>query len=133
MLYLGVRRTMRSKIRIGRIHSLRIGSDLTIHVVISFFLRYTWSVRLDLFLKKSGLVKRRTVAQGLCDAGKVLVNGRVARSAKEVKPGDGLMLIFSTRSVQIEILAIPAASQKAGVVQPYRMISEKRFIQRDDA
>ena len=133
MLYLGVRRTMRSKIRIGRIHLLRIGSDLTIHVVISFFLRYTWSVRLDLFLKKSGLVKRRTVAQGLCDAGKVLVNGRVARSAKEVKPGDGLMLIFSTRSVQIEILAIPAASQKAGVVQPYRMISEKRFIQRDDA
>ena len=90
-------------------------------------------MRLDLFLKKSGLVKRRTVAQGLCDAGKVLVNGRVARSAKEVKPGDGLMLIFSTRSVQIEILAIPAASQKAGVVQPYRMISEKRFIQRDDA
>jgi ribosomal 50S subunit-recycling heat shock protein len=133
MLYLGVRRTMRPKIRMGRIFLLRIGSDVTIHVVISFFLRYTWSVRLDLFLKKSGLVKRRTVAQGLCDAGKVLVNGRVARSAKEVKPGDCLMLIFSTRSVQIEILAMPAASQKAGVVQPYRMISEKRFIQRDDA
>ena len=90
-------------------------------------------MRLDLFLKKSGLVKRRTVAQELCDTGRVLVNGRAARSAKEVKPGDGLMLIFSTRSVQIEILAIPAASQKAGVVQPYRMISEKRFIQRDDA
>jgi len=90
-------------------------------------------VRLDLFLKTSGLVKRRTVAQGLCDTGRVLVNGRVARSAKEVKQGDVIMLVFSTRSVQIEILAIPAATQKSGVVQPYRVISEKSFAQKDDA
>jgi ribosomal 50S subunit-recycling heat shock protein len=89
-------------------------------------------VRLDLFLKESGLVKRRTVAQELCDTGRVLVNGRVARPAKEVKPGDGIMLVFSSRSVQIEILAIPAAKQKPVVVQPYRVISEKRFAQKDD-
>ncbi|HUI67295.1 MAG TPA: S4 domain-containing protein [Nitrospirota bacterium] len=90
-------------------------------------------MRLDLFLKKSGLIKRRTVAQDLCDTGRVLVNGRVARSAKEVKPGDGIMLVFSTRSVQFEILAIPGAKQTSVVVQPYRMISEKRFAQKDDA
>jgi len=88
-------------------------------------------VRLDLFLKTSGLVKRRIVAQELCDTGRVLVNGRVARSAKEVKPGDGIMLVFSTRSVQIEILAIPAAKQKSGMIQPYRVIGEKRFAQKD--
>ena len=89
-------------------------------------------MRLDLFLKKSGLIKRRTVAQELCDAGRVLVNGRGARPAKEVKPGDGIMLVFSTRSVQIEVLAIPAAKQKSVVVQPYRVISEKRFALKDD-
>jgi len=90
-------------------------------------------VRLDLFLKTSGLVKRRTVAQELCDTGRVLVNGRVARSAKEVKQGDVIMLVFSTRSVQIEILALPAAKRKSVVVQAYRVISEKSFAKKDDA
>ena len=90
-------------------------------------------MRLDLFLKESGLVKRRTVAQKLCDTGRVLVNGRVARPAKEVKPGDGIMLVFSSRSVQIEILAIPEAKQKSVVIQPYRVISEKKFAQKDNA
>ncbi|MGE5750827.1 MAG: S4 domain-containing protein [Nitrospirota bacterium] len=90
-------------------------------------------MRIDLFLKTSGLVKRRTVAQELCDMGRVLVNGRVARPAKEVTPGDVIMLVFSTRNVQIEILAIPAAKQKSGVVQPYRVISETRFAQKDKA
>jgi ribosomal 50S subunit-recycling heat shock protein len=107
---------------------------LIIQVVIAFFLRYTYiKVRLDLFLKKSCLIKRRTVAQDLCDRGRVLVNGRVARPAKEVKPGDGIILIFSTRSVQIEILAIPAAKQKSVVVHPYRVVSERRLTQKDDA
>ncbi|HEX9137465.1 MAG TPA: RNA-binding S4 domain-containing protein [Nitrospirota bacterium] len=90
-------------------------------------------MRIDLFLKTSGLVKRRTVAQELCDMGRVLVNGRVARPAKEVAPGDVIMLVFSTRNVQIEILAIPAAKQKSGVVQAYRVISEKSFAKKDDA
>jgi ribosomal 50S subunit-recycling heat shock protein len=90
-------------------------------------------VRLDLFLKTSGLVKRRIVAQELCDTGRVLVNGRVARSAKEVKPGDGIMLVLSARSVQIEVLSIPEAKQQSHVVQLYRVISEKRFAQKDDA
>jgi ribosomal 50S subunit-recycling heat shock protein len=90
-------------------------------------------VRLDLFLKTSGLVKRRTVAWELCDTGRVLVNGRVARPAKEVKPGDNIMLVFSTRSVQIEILAIPAAKQKSRAFQPYCVIGEKIFAQKDGA
>ena len=90
-------------------------------------------MRLDLFLKKSGLIKRRTVAQELCDTGRVLVNGRVARPAKEVKPGDGIVLVFSTRSVQLEVLAIPAAKQKSAVVHPYRVIGENRSARKDDA
>jgi ribosomal 50S subunit-recycling heat shock protein len=88
-------------------------------------------VRLDLFLKTSYLVKRRAVAQELCDSGRALVNGRAARPAKEVKPGDSITLLFSTRSVEIEILAIPAARRKSGMVEPYRVIRETRFAQKD--
>jgi ribosomal 50S subunit-recycling heat shock protein len=89
-------------------------------------------VRLDLFLKASCLVKRRAVAQELCDSGRVLVNGRAARPAKEVKPGYGITLLFSTRSVEIEILAIPATRRKSGVVEPYRVIREIRSARKDD-
>jgi ribosomal 50S subunit-recycling heat shock protein len=90
-------------------------------------------VRLDLFLKTARLIKRRTIARELCDHGRVLVNGRVARSAKEVKPGDGVTLLFSARSVEIEILAIPGPQRETGLVEPYRVIRETRFVKKDDA
>ena len=101
------------------------------NVVIPFLLRYTLIVRLDLFLKTSRLVKRRAVAQELCTSGRALVNGRVARPAKEVKPGDGITLLFSTRSIEIEILAIPAVRRNSGMAEPYRVIRETRFAQED--
>ena len=88
-------------------------------------------MRLDLFLKTSRLVKRRAVAQELCTSGRALVNGRVARPAKEVKPGDGITLLFSTRSIEIEILAIPAVRRNSGMAEPYRVIRETRFAQED--
>lgn len=68
-------------------------------------------MRLDLFLKTSRLVKRRTVAQEMCDAGKVLVNGSPAKSAKEVRPGDILRLSYASRTIEIEVLAVPASSK----------------------
>jgi ribosomal 50S subunit-recycling heat shock protein len=49
-------------------------------------------LRLDLFLKRCGLVKRRTQAKELCDAGGVAVNGREAKASREVLPGDVLHL-----------------------------------------
>ena len=49
-------------------------------------------MRLDKFLKVSRLVKRRTVANELCDAKHVTVNGKMARASYEVKAGDVLEL-----------------------------------------
>lgn len=83
-------------------------------------------MRLDLFLKTSRLVKRRAVAQELCEAGRALVNSREAKPAKDVRPGDRVTLIFSGRSVEIEVLAIPSKSFGSGVVESFRLISEKR-------
>lgn len=45
-------------------------------------------MRLDLFLKETRLIKRRTIAKELCDAGKVLVNDKVSKPSAEVKEGD---------------------------------------------
>ncbi len=68
-------------------------------------------MRLDLFLKSSRLCLRRTVAQEMCEAGLVLVNGSVAKSAITVKPGDELSLRRRERVTRIRILSLPAARQ----------------------
>jgi len=102
-------------------------------VVKPLFLRYNCFVRLDLYLKTSRLVKRRTVAQAMCDEGRVLVNGREARPAKEVKPGDTITLAFSTRSVEIEVLGIPVTSKKGSAEELYRVTTDKRTENEDNA
>lgn len=84
-------------------------------------------MRLDLFLKASRLVKRRAVASALCDAGRVLINDRAARPAKEVKQGDRITLAFGARSIEVEVLVIPATSKKPATEAPYRVIAEKRL------
>lgn len=57
-------------------------------------------MRLDKFLKVSRLIKRRTVANEACDAGRVSLNGRLARSSAEVKAGDEIEIVFGNRTVK---------------------------------
>jgi ribosomal 50S subunit-recycling heat shock protein len=84
-------------------------------------------VRLDQFLKLSRLVKRRAVAQELCDAGRVLVNGHEAKPAKEVKQGDGITLKFPSRILELEVLDLLAVSpNKTDAPLLYRISAEKR-------
>jgi ribosomal 50S subunit-recycling heat shock protein len=85
-------------------------------------------MRLDLFLKTSRLVKRRTVAQDMCVAGRVLVNGHEAKPAKEVKPGDVISLKFSSRIVELEIVGmLDASSRKLSPAERYKVKSESRL------
>ena len=63
-------------------------------------------MRLDKFLKVSRLIKRRTVANEACDAGRVLVNGKVAKASQNVKEGDVIEIQFGTRSVKAEVLDV---------------------------
>jgi len=85
-------------------------------------------MRLDLFLKTSRLVKRRTVAQEMCSAGRVLVNGHEAKPAKEVKPGDVITLKFLSRVVDLEIVGmVNAPSRKISPEELYRVTSETRL------
>ena len=68
-------------------------------------------MRLDLFLKASRLCPRRTIAQKLCDAGLVSLNGTVAKSAHAVRPGDEITLRRRDQLVRIRVLALPASKQ----------------------
>ena len=63
-------------------------------------------MRLDKFLKVSRLIKRRTVANEACDAGRVLVNGNVAKASLQVKPGDIIEIQFGTKTVKAEVLQL---------------------------
>jgi len=88
-------------------------------------------VRLDLFLKTSRLVKRRTVAQDMCEAGRVLVNKTAAKPAKEVKPGDLVTLTYATRIIDLEVLGLPEKGSKALPIEIYRVVSQTRIKEQD--
>ena len=69
-------------------------------------------MRLDKYLKVSSLIKRRTVANEACDAGRVSVNGKVAKASQDVKAGDVIEIGFGTKNVKVEVLAVQDTSKK---------------------
>ena len=69
-------------------------------------------MRLDKFLKVSRLIKRRTVANEACDAGRVLVNDKPAKASVKVKPGDIKEIQFGTRKLKVEVLDIKDTTKK---------------------
>ncbi len=83
-------------------------------------------MRLDLFLKATRLVMRRTVAQEMCEAGVVHINGAVAKSSRSVVVGDEIVLRRRDRLLTIRVLALPASKQtsRADASTLYQIISD---------
>ena len=69
-------------------------------------------MRLDKYLKVSRLIKRRTVANEACDAGRVLLNDKVARASAEVKAGDVITIQFGIKDVKVEVLTVQETVRK---------------------
>ena len=69
-------------------------------------------MRLDKYLKVSRLIKRRTVANEACDAGRVLINDKPAKASAQVKAGDILEIQFGSRNVRVEVLGAQAFSDR---------------------
>lgn len=69
-------------------------------------------MRLDKYLKISRLIKRRTIANEACDAGRVTVNGRTAKASLNVKEGDIIEIAFGTRTVKVRVLKIQESAKK---------------------
>ena len=79
-------------------------------------------MRLDKFLKVSRLIKRRTVANEACDAGRVLVNDRPANASAQVKAGDELEIQFGSKSVRVEVLNVQETVKKEEAQELYRYL-----------
>ena len=69
-------------------------------------------MRLDKYLKVSRIIKRRTVANEACDAGRVLVNGKSARASYEVKAGDVIEVSLGIRSMKLRVLEVSEYATK---------------------
>ena len=77
-------------------------------------------MRLDKFLKVSRIIKRRTVANEACDAGRVLVNDKVVKASYDVKVGDIIEIQFGQRTVKVEVLSLSEAVKKEAAAEMYK-------------
>ena len=84
-------------------------------------------MRLDLFLKASRLCPRRTVAQKICDAGRVSVNGKPAKSSHVVRGGDEIELQTRDRLLNVRVTSIPSDRQtsRKEAKDLYEVLSDK--------
>ena len=69
-------------------------------------------MRLDKYLKVSRLIKRRTVANEACDAGRVTINDRPAKASANVKEGDIIEIGFGNKAVRVEVLSVRETTKK---------------------
>ncbi len=79
-------------------------------------------MRLDKYLKVSRLIKRRTVANEACDAGRVLVNGKPAKASAAVKEGDQIEIQFGSKAVKVEVLSVQETVRKEAAAEMYRYL-----------
>ena len=79
-------------------------------------------MRLDQYLKVSRLIKRRTVANEACDAGRVLINDRPAKASAQVKEGDVLEIQFGSKAVRVEVLNVQETVKKEEAQELYRYL-----------
>ena len=80
-------------------------------------------MRIDKYLKVSRIIKRRTVANEACDAGRVLVNGKVVKASQDVKIGDVIEVQFGQRTVKVQVLSLNETTKKENAVEMYKDLS----------
>lgn len=79
-------------------------------------------MRLDKYLKVSRLIKRRTVANEACDAGRVMINDKTAKASAEVKAGDIISIGFGNKEVKVEVLNVQETVKKEEAKELFRYI-----------
>ena len=79
-------------------------------------------MRLDKYLKVTRLIKRRTVANEACDAGRVTVNGKPAKASVNVKAGDIIEIMFGQKTVKVEVVTIADITKKEEAGELFRYL-----------
>lgn len=80
-------------------------------------------MRLDKYLKVSRLIKRRTIANEACDAGRVLINDKVAKAGTNVKEGDRIEIQFGNRIIKVRVLTVQEHVRKDDAAAMYEVIA----------
>ncbi|MBQ1950201.1 MAG: RNA-binding S4 domain-containing protein [Clostridia bacterium] len=79
-------------------------------------------MRLDKYLKVSRLIKRRTVANEACDAGRVLVNDKPARASDDVKVDDVITLLLGSRQLRAQVVSVQEVVGKNDAALLYKLL-----------
>ncbi len=79
-------------------------------------------MRLDKYLKVSRLIKRRPVANEACDAGRIVVNGKVAKASLNVKIGDIIEIAFGDKTMKVEVLSLEETYKKDEARELYKVL-----------
>ncbi|MBF0715945.1 RNA-binding S4 domain-containing protein [Gemelliphila palaticanis] len=82
-------------------------------------------MRLDKFLKVSRIIKRRTIANEICQKGYILINDKVAKASTGVKAGDKMTINFAKKEVVYEILELKDSTKKEDAAKMFKIISEE--------
>ena len=80
-------------------------------------------MRLDKYLKVSRLIKRRTIANEACDAGRVLINDKPAKASANVKVGDVITISFGNKEVKVEVLDVTETVRKEEAKDLFKYLS----------
>lgn len=80
-------------------------------------------MRLDKYLKISRIIKRRTVANDACDAGRVVVNGKQARASYDVKIGDVIQVNLGNKPLEVEVVSINEVVRKENASEMYKILN----------
>lgn len=79
-------------------------------------------MRIDKYLKVSRIIKRRTVANEVCDAGKVMVNGKVVRASYDVKVDDVIEIDFGARAIKVKVVSVLETVRKEDAANMYTSV-----------
>lgn len=79
-------------------------------------------MRLDKYLKVTRLIKRRTIANEACDAGKILVNDKIARASYDVKIGDVIEINMGQKSLKVKVLTVSEHATKQDAAENYTVV-----------
>lgn len=82
-------------------------------------------MRLDKFLKVSRIIKRRTIANEVCQQGYISINGKVAKASTPLKVGDKMTIDFAKKEVVYEILELKDSTKKEDATKMFKIIEEK--------
>lgn len=80
-------------------------------------------MRLDKYLKITRLIKRRTIANEACDAGKISVNDKIARASYDVKVGDIIEINMGSKPLKVKVLNVTEYATKENAADNYIVVS----------